>query len=77
MYTRGATGVRCGACHFVTNTADIAGMEENEGLQNRKVESGGGKFAKASDLVVVEHPPIKLKGGKIVHNIGIAVEIKK
>jgi LSD1 subclass zinc finger protein len=67
MYTRGATSVSCGACHAVTNTAGIAA--EREG--NSKMNSGD----EERELVVVENPPVKLRDGRVMPNVSVAVEI--
>ena len=69
MYTRGATSVSCGACHAITNTAGIVAEREGE----RWSKAGVGEEER--ELVVVENPPIKLRDGRVMPNVSVAVEI--
>ena len=71
MYTRGATSVSCGACHVVTNTAGIAA--EGGGVNSMASKSSVGEEER--ELVVVENPPVKLRDGRVVPNVSVAVEI--
>ena len=71
MYTRGATSVSCGACHVVTNTAGIAA--EGGGVNSTASKSSVGEEER--ELVVVENPPVKLRDGRVVPNVSVAVEI--
>ena len=70
MYTRGATSVSCGACHVVTNTAGIAA--EGVGVNSTASKSSVGEEER--ELVVVENPPVKLRDGRVVPNVSMAVE---
>ena len=72
MYTRGATSVSCGACHAVTNTAGIA-AEGGGGVNSTASKSSVGEEER--ELVVVENPPVKLRDGRVVPNVSVAVEI--
>ena len=69
MYTRGATSVSCGACHAITNTAGIVAEREGE----RWSKAGVGEEER--ELVVVENPPVKLRDGRVMPNVSVAVEI--
>ena len=70
MYTRGATSVSCGACHAITNTAGIVAAGEGE-----RWSKAGGVGEEERELVVVENPPVKLRDGRVMPNVSVAVEI--